>query len=136
MPHLEPTFADEFYVDGDPRMLALDFWSYLNARQANLGWSERHHRLWWHLEHALSEVKPVLVHPEQERFRPHLEGLVAQWRSSVPVGSAPPGAVEEAQQVRRELAEMLEDALKRSCSDGAARPIGEERPIAMSGPLP
>ena len=136
MPHLDPAFAEEFHVDRDPRMLALDFWSYLNARQANLGWSERDHRLWWHLELALSEVKPVLLDPKQERFGPYLEGLVGRWRAPAESGSAPPGAAEEAQQVRRELAEMLEDALRRGRAERSGATLATVRPVATSGPRP
>jgi hypothetical protein len=108
---VEPTFAEEFYIDDDPRMLALDFWSYINARQANLGWSEPDHRLWWHLEETLTEVKPVLVDPRQERFRPFLLDLVERWKSPKQVPVAQPGAAEEAHLVRRELADMLAGAL-------------------------
>lgn len=134
MPYLEPTFAEEFHVDRDPRMVALDFWSYLNARQANLGWGERDHRLWSHLETALADVKPVLLDPQQDRFRPYLERLVVHWRSSAPAPSTPPGAEEEARQVRLELADMLDDALRRQDSGTGDWPAGATRAVVMSGP--
>lgn len=111
MAFVEPAFAEEFYIDEDPRMLALDFWSYINARQANLGWSEPDHRLWLHLEQTLTEVKPVLIDPQQERFRPFLLDLVDRWRDPAQAPSTLAGAAEEEQEVRRELADMLEGAL-------------------------
>jgi hypothetical protein len=118
MAHVEPPFAEEFYVDDDPRMVALDFWSYINARQANLGWNERDHRLWCHLEQTLTEVKPVLIDPRQERFRPFLLELVEHWRNPGQIPSPQTGAGEEAEEVRRELADMLDGALvARSSSD-------------------
>lgn len=132
MPHLEPTFAEEFYVDRDPRIVALDFWSYINARQANLGWAERDHRLWWHLEQALADLKPVLVNPQQERFRPFLTTLADEWKGSGPVPSAPPGAVEEAEQVRAELADMLIGALARLDRSGAS-PISSTTDAVAGG---
>lgn len=120
MPHIVPTFAEDFLVDGDPRMVALDFWSYINARQANLGWEERDDRLWWQLEHALTEVKPVLLDPNPGRFRPFLVMLVEHWRTIDHVPSpALPEAVKEAQEIRRELADMLHGALQ-----GGASPEG------------
>ena len=122
---VEPAFADEFYVDDDPRMLALDFWSYINARQANLGWSEPHHRLWWHLERTLRDVKPVLINPQQERFRPFLVDLVERWRNPAEGSSTSNGAAEEEQEVRRELADMLEGALS-----GRGAHLGELRGVA------
>ena len=124
MRHIQPAFAEEFYVDPDPRIVALDFWSYINARQANLGWNERDSRLWWYLEQALAEVKPVLVDPVQEQFRPFLLALAENWRAP-DVPSAPPGAVEEAQEVRCELADMLDEALG---SDNAATDSGSSIP--------
>jgi hypothetical protein len=132
VPHLEPTFAEDFRVDRDPRTLALDFWSYLNARQANLGWGERDHRLWSHLELALADVKPVLLDPRPERFRPFLEALVGLWRSPAPVPATPPGADDEARQVRRELADMVDDALH---GEHATRgvPAAPGRAVVMSG---
>lgn len=135
MPYLDPAFAEEFYVDRDPRVVALDFWSYLNARQANLGWGERDHRLWQHLEFALSDVKPVLLDPEQDRFRPYLESLVGQWRSATSPMSAPPGAEEEARRVRLELADMLADALRQQASGTHGRPVAAERGALMTGPV-
>jgi hypothetical protein len=125
MGHITPTFAEEFHIDHDPKMVALDFWSYINARQANLGWSERDHRMWWHLEQALVEVKPVLLDPQADRFAPFLAALAEEWRSAQRVPAAPPGAQEEAREVRRELADMLTGALGDSGGDAgaASRPV-------------
>lgn len=106
---IEPSFSDEFRVDDDPRVVALDFFSYINARQANLGWNERDDRIWRYLEDALDDLRPLLFKDVEDSVR-GLRSVVSRWAKEAPRGEGFHHA-SELRQVRGELSTMLENAL-------------------------
>lgn len=121
MPYLQPTFAEEFHVAQDDQTLAIDFWAYLNARQANLGWEPADDRLWQHIDEVLREVKPVVSGGEEVGVS--LGALARHWRQGADENSA--NADPEKHELRRELAAMLLAAKDEQRIASAIRVKGE-----------
>lgn len=110
MTYLEPTFQEEFRLADDDETLAIDFWAYINARQANLGWAVPDDRVWDCLDEVLGEIKPALADEGNQAYEQHLSSLAR--RLLEPVEGSDGAFAPESQQVRRELGEMLAQALQ------------------------
>jgi hypothetical protein len=104
MGHLVPTFGEEFHVATDDEVLAVDFWSYLNARQARLPLREEANPLWDLLEELERELEPLL---DERTSLGHHEFLAA----AAQLWSAEAGPPALRREVRREVGAMLREAL-------------------------
>lgn len=123
MGHLAPTFSEEFHVATDHEVLAVDFWSYLNARQARLPLGADATPLWDVLEELERELEPLLDERTPLGYREFLASASRQWLAE----SGPPALRGE---VRREAGAMLSQALATSAME--AEP-GEDAASATQG---
>ena len=101
---LERRFDEDFHVAVDDATLAIDFWSYLNALQARLGWTPADDRMWDHLEELERDVEPLIEGLPDAPAEPYLRRLVASWTT---------GGDGERGDLRRYIASMLQEALQR-----------------------
>lgn len=115
MVSLERRFDEDFYLALDGATLAIDFWSYLNALQARLGWTPLDDRLWDYLEELERDVEPLIESLPGAAAEPYLRRLAAAWAASND-GEAGDG---ERDGVRRQIAAMLEQALHHQPSNNS-----------------
>jgi hypothetical protein len=109
MTYLTPTFGEEFRLAADGEMLAVDFWSYLNARQARLPLDADSNPLWDCIEELEREVEPLLDRRTPESATDFLASISRQWMAQA---QARPSMLRS--QVRMEASTMLRDALAHS----------------------
>lgn len=103
VPDFERSFEEDFYLAPDGSTLAIDFWSYLNALQARLGWTTEDDRMWDYLEELERDLVPLLEALPGEPPLPFLARICGMW------GHA--RSNDERAAVRRAVAEMLQHAL-------------------------
>jgi hypothetical protein len=104
MAHLSPEFGEEFHVATDDEVLAVDFWSYLNARQARLPLGDVATPLWDLLEELERELEPLLDERASLGHRDFMAAAALLWSAE----AGPPALRRE---VRREAGAMLSGAL-------------------------
>jgi hypothetical protein len=102
-PVFERSFEEDFYIAVDGPTLALDFWSYLNALQARLGWTREDDRMWDYIEEMERDLVPLLEALPGEAPLPFLLRVLEEWRPGTPDG--------ERDAVRGGVAAMLRHAL-------------------------
>jgi hypothetical protein len=107
MGHLAPAFGEEFHLASDDEVLAVDFWSYLNARQARLPLGAEATPLWDLLEELERELEPLLDERTALGHREFLAATAQRW-------SAEAGRPALRREVRREVGAMLGEALASS----------------------
>ncbi|MFD5779079.1 hypothetical protein [Streptomyces sp. NPDC126933] len=116
---LERHFDEDFYVAADGATLAIDFWSYLNALQARLGWTSADDRTWRYLEELVRDIEPLIeALPDTDGdadAEPYLRRLIDAWASH--------GAGER-DDLRQRVAAMLRQALR---ARSAVTPAGAAR---------
>ncbi|WP_329110669.1 hypothetical protein OG792_16765 [Micromonospora sp. NBC_01699] len=119
MVYLRNRFVDEFFVATDDEILLVDFWSFLNAAQARLDWSQLSDRVWNYLEELEREFEPALEGLAPTAPGPFLAELSRRW--AAPAGpNAPAGPAAERVAVRHEVAAMLAEALETRTRPDAA----------------
>jgi hypothetical protein len=101
---LERRFDEDFHLSADPATLSVDFWSYLNALQARLGWTPADDRTWDWLEELERDIEPLIETLPGGDPAPYLRRLADSWGR--------PGAAEERDDLRRGIADMLRLALR------------------------
>lgn len=104
MGHLTPTFGEEFRLATDDEILAVDFWSYLNARQARLPLTAGSQPLWNCLEELERDLEPLLDERTPLSHREFLASASRKWTTE-------PDAATLRTQVRHEVGAMLGEAL-------------------------
>ncbi|MGW4464775.1 hypothetical protein [Micromonospora sp. NPDC004704] len=108
MAYLRNRFVDEFFVATDDEILLVDFWSFLNAAQARLDWSQLSDRVWDYLEELEREFEPVLEGLVPTAPGPFLVELSRRWAEP---DEPEAGTAAERLAVRHEVAAMLAEAL-------------------------
>ncbi|WP_330176913.1 hypothetical protein OG875_27520 [Streptomyces sp. NBC_01498] len=108
---LERRFDEDFHVAADGPTLAIDFWSYLNALQARLGWTPADDRTWDYLEELGRDIEPLIETLPDADAAPYLRRLVDRWAARGPG---------ERDDLRQSVAAMLLAALRRGPVPGAA----------------
>jgi hypothetical protein len=108
---LERSYEEDFYPAQDGETLAVDFWSYLNALQARLGWTKLDDRVWDYLEELERDLEPLLEALPGEPSLPYLSRMVARWAAGDAAG--------ERDALRTQVANMLIRAL--DAQDSLAR---------------
>src|ERR1700759_4268334 len=104
MTHLNPGFGEEFHLATDDEVLAVDFWSYLNARQARLPLAADTQPLWDFIEELERDLEPLLDERPALSHREFLASASREW-------SAEHGPPTLRAQVRKEAGAMLTEAL-------------------------
>lgn len=108
---LERRFDEDFHLAPDGPTLAIDFWSYLNALQARLGWTPADDRTWDYLEELERDIEPLIETLSDTGSQadagfdaaPYLRRLIDTWAAR--------GAGER-DDLRRRVAAMLRHALR------------------------
>ncbi|MFF3753249.1 hypothetical protein ACFYYH_22740 [Streptomyces sp. NPDC002018] len=100
---LERPFDEDFSPAADASTLSVDFWSYLNALQARLGWTPADDRAWEYLEELERDIEPLIEALPDADATPYLRRLADGW--------AAPGTGER-DDLRRRVAAMLRRALR------------------------
>jgi hypothetical protein len=115
MSHLSPGFGEEFHLATDDEVLAVDFWSYLNARQARLPLAADTQPLWDFIEELEQDLEPLLDERTALSHREFLTSASREWSDE----DGPPALRAE---VRREAGAMLTEALTPSPRRNDAQP--------------
>ncbi|MFD3524246.1 hypothetical protein [Streptomyces sp. NPDC058653] len=100
---LERRFDEDFRVASDGPTLAIDFWSYLNALQARLGWTPADDRTWDYLEELERDIEPLIETLPDADAAPYLRRLIDTWAA---------GGAGERDDLRQRVAAMLRQALR------------------------
>lgn len=102
---LERRFDEDFHLAPDGPTLAIDFWSYLNALQARLGWTPADDRTWDYLEELRRDIEPLIqtLPDSHSGAAPYLRRLIDTWAAR--------GAGER-DDLRQRVAAMLRQALR------------------------
>lgn len=101
---LERRFDEDFHIAADASTLSVDFWSYLNALQARLGWTPADDRAWAWLEELERDLEPLIETLPEGDAEPYLRRLADAWASH--------GGPGERDDLRRGVAAMLRQALR------------------------
>ncbi|MFD7894881.1 hypothetical protein [Streptomyces sp. NPDC059479] len=100
---LERSFDEDFSPAADTPTLSVDFWSYLNALQARLGWSPAEDRAWEYLEELERDIEPLIEALPGADATPYLRRLADTWAAR---------GTGERDDLRRRVAAMLRQALR------------------------
>lgn len=100
---LERSFEEDFRPAADGQTLTVDFWSYLNALQARLGWGPADDRAWGYLEELERDIEPLIERLPDAAPAPYLRRIADSWTAG---GEGERGAL------RRDVAAMLRQALR------------------------